>query len=180
MSNPATCRVLTFDVPEPRRRRRLHRRKPLPESLNKPRIGQRQRPRVFCRISASVSRSASCSSFVGRPRRRLRAACSSFRCLRVRSTTNGELSGAPVNGSSSTKSSRVSGRISFRRPPVFHRVSMNSRFSDPGPLTAARLPRGRAGSGACRCRRRQPGFAAPRRFHSQSSAWRRIRSRSDQ
>lgn len=81
-------------------------------------------------ISASASRSACCSSFVGRPRRRLRflAASSSPRCLRVRSTTNGDDSGAPVSGSSSTKSSRVSGSISFSRPPVFHRASMNSRL----------------------------------------------------
>ena len=116
-------------------------------------------------ISASASRSACCSSLAGWPRHRLRAASSSPRDLSVRSTTNGDDSGAL-----STKSARASDRISLSRPPVFHSASMNSRLRRSVTLPAAPPPRGPAGSGACRFRTRWSGCAAPLRFHSQSSA----------
>jgi len=72
LAYPAARRVLTLDVLEPRTRRQACRRKPLPQTLYESRIGERHRARWVFRISASVSRSACCSSFVGRPRRRLR------------------------------------------------------------------------------------------------------------
>lgn|GEM_PF-6493957 len=100
------------------------------------------------RISASVSRSACCSSRIGRPCRRLRAAASSFRCLSVRRTTKGDDRGAPLSGSSSTKSSFVSGRISFSRPRVFHSASMNRRLRRSGTLESSTATSGARHVGA--------------------------------
>lgn len=172
LTYPTARRVFTPYIPEPAACRQLRGRKPLPEPLNESRIGQRHRPR---RVVPDLSLGFPLRQllFLRRspaPAVRLRAAFSSFRCLSVRSTTNGEESGAPVSGSSSTKSTAVSGRILFSRPPVFHRVSIRGVFSGRGLLTAAQPPQGRAGSGAFRCRRRRPSCAAPRRFRSQSSA----------
>ncbi len=90
LTYPAAGRVFAPDIPEPCAGGGLCGRKPFPEPLDEGRIGERHGPRR---------------------RDRLAAISPSLRCLSVRSTTNGETSGAALSGSSSTKSPRVSGSI---------------------------------------------------------------------